>query len=186
MNTTKSQNRDKIALFISGAQASLQSCVRFGASSLLKGKQSPRIHSRASMRIRKTFWASCLCRAHWKNLRWGTYFETNFLLSIRLYEIQFLIFLKALHASQKQTERQTRPSNPTRKIHNREGPCNTAPRPMPALPHWFLTTTKIHFFQFPLQAGGDAAQPSKLSSNSSKSTLDAEILVNCYSLEHKL
>lgn len=103
VNTTKKKQRQN-STFISRAQAFLQSCVGVGASSLLKGKQSTWIHSRAPGRIRKTVWVSCLCRAHWKDLRWGSLFETDFLLSIMHYEIQFLICLNALHANQKQTE----------------------------------------------------------------------------------
>lgn len=104
MNTIKSQNRDKITLFSSRAQASLQSCIRVSASSLPKRKKSVLICYRGPGRIRKTFWISCLCRAHCKNLRWGCNFETDFLLSIIQYEIQFLICLKAFHANRKQTE----------------------------------------------------------------------------------
>lgn len=144
MNTTKSQNRGKIALFISGAQASLQSCVGVGASSLPKGKESTRVHSRTPGRIRKTFWVSYLCGARWKDLRRGTHFETDFPLSIMHYEIQFSIFLKALHANQRQTESQT--SNPTPKIHDREDTRDTSPRTVPALTPWFLPTTETCFF----------------------------------------
>lgn len=141
------------------------------------------------MRIRKTFWVSRLCRAHWKDLRWGIYFETDFLLSIRHYEIQFLICLKALHANQKQRDRPDpqiqHQKSTTGKAHalQRLGlcqPCHTASYLLP----------KYIFFSFHFKLVGMLHNPPSLPATAAKaernSTLGAEILVNGFSLEHKL
>lgn len=59
---------------------------------------------------------------------------------------------------------QTRLSDPTPKIHDRGGPCETS-----ACATLVLTASKPCFFQFMLGAGGDVIQPHELSSNHSKS-----------------
>lgn len=175
MNTIKSQNRGKITLFSSRAQASLQSCNRVRPSSLPKGEKTALIHSRAPGIIRKT-WISCLCRAHCKNLKWACHFETDFPLSIMQYETQFLICLKAFHANRKQSE----PVLKSTKNPHQGRPMWCIPQAHTSSSTLFLTFCQdMFFFHFPLGAGRNAVQPPEISSNHN-STLDAESLVNCF------